>query len=194
MISIDGSENEQLQEVKEEISKNKTQTDLSRFVINDKREFLACVLDNLNEHVSNIAVIKWPEAITNLSDLDEHQQELFSQIETKLTVNCQQFTKFPNDYRHCLLSQHVYTCTATCSTINGGDHEIDGEASRTLPQLMLDDGWKVNRVQVESGFKAAIYINKKRQQLVLAFQGVKLNVKDFFLKSTETNFSLYFFI
>ena len=182
------TEYKQLQELKEEIAKNKTQTDLSRFVINDKKKFFACVLDNLNENVPNIATIKWPESIINSSELDEHHQELLAQIEAKLTVNCQQFTKFPNDYRHCLLSQHVYTCAATRSTINGSDQEIDGEVSGTLPKIMLDDGWKVNRVLVESGFKAVLYINKKRQQLVLAFQGVQLKAKDFFLKGRKNVF------
>ena len=47
---------------------------------------------------------------------------------------------------------------------------------------MYENGWRVKQVHVENGFKSILYINETRKQLVLAFKGVQLEVRDLFLK------------
>ena len=66
-------------------------------------------------------------------------------------------------------------------------HDFDIEATKSFERLpifkkIIDDGWKVKRVNIDQGYKSILYINDKRKQLVLAFQGVQLEIEDFFLK------------
>ena len=47
---------------------------------------------------------------------------------------------------------------------------------------LYEDGWRVDQVQKENGFMSILYINETRKQLVLAFKGVQLEIRDLFLK------------
>ncbi len=47
---------------------------------------------------------------------------------------------------------------------------------------LYDDGWRVDQVQKENGFMSILYKNETRKQLVLAFKGVQLEIRDLFLK------------
>ena len=62
---------------------------------------------------------------------------------------------------------------------------IDEVASNHLKDKftkLYDDGWRVDQVQKENGFMSILYLNETRKQLVLAFKGVQLEIKDLFLK------------
>ncbi len=102
----------------------------------------------------------------------------------KLIEEIKQYEKFPNDYRHCAFSRHVYLFGGK-ATINKESNEIDKIASNHLKISFIklyEDGWRVDQVQIENGFKSILYINKKRKQLVLAFKGVQLEIKNLFFQ------------
>ena len=106
-----------------------------------------------------------------------------------LIKEIKQYEKFPNDYRHCIFSRHLYMyagkATDKKDSINKESRVIDETASNHLKDKftkLYDDGWRVDQVQKENGFMSILYINETRKQLVLAFKGVQLEIKDLFLK------------
>ena len=105
----------------------------------------------------------------------------------KLIKEIKQYEKFPNDYRHCIFSRHLYMYAGekTKEENNKESRAIDEAASNHLKEKFTKlyvDGWRVDQVQIESGFKSMLYINETRKQLVLAFKGVQLEIRDLFLK------------
>jgi hypothetical protein len=206
---------DKFKEIKQKLTKNKTQIDLSETLILDEdiEMFLIYVLKSL-EKFSNITKIKWP---TNCLTLKiEKQQDLMEKINDKLSSNLKnhldmkgdnfededknlsrenlikeikQYEKFPNDYRHCIFSRHLYMyagkATDKKDSINKESRVIDEAASNHLKDKftkLYDDGWRVDQVQRENGFMSILYINERRKQLVLAFKGVQLEIRDLFLK------------
>ncbi len=100
-----------------------------------------------------------------------------------LIKEIKQYERFPNDYRHCIFSRHVYMYAGK-ATDKKGDI-FDEAASNHLREnftKLYDDGWRVDQVQIENSFKSILYINERRKQLVLAFKGVQLEIRDLFLK------------
>ncbi len=102
----------------------------------------------------------------------------------RLIKEIKQYEKFPNDYRHCIFSRHLYMYAGK-ATDKKDKRVIDEAASNHLKDKftkLYDDGWRVDQVQIENSFKSILYINEKRKQLVLAFKGVQLEIRDLFLK------------
>jgi hypothetical protein len=177
----------------------------------DLEMFLIYVLKSL-EKLSNITKIKWPSNCQTLK-IVQHQ-DLMEKINDKLSSNLKnlkganveddddkslsreklikeikQYEKFPNDYRHCIFSRHLYMYagekTDKKDSNNKQSSVIDEAASNHLKDkftTLYDDGWRVDQVQIENSFKSILYINEKRKQLVLAFKGVQLEIRDLFLK------------
>ena len=207
---------EKFKEIKEKLTKNETQIDLSETLILDEdiEMSLIYVLKSL-ETLSNITKIKWPSNCLTLKI--EKQQDLMEKINEKLSSNLKnlkgdnvedgdknlsreklieeikQYEKFPNDYRHCIFSRHLYMYA--CEKTNKKDaikeentkesRAIDEAASNHLKEKftkLYEDGWRVDQVHKENGFKSMLYINETRKQLVLAFKGVQLEIRDLFLK------------
>ena len=106
-----------------------------------------------------------------------------------LIKEIKQYEKFPNDYRHCIFSRHLYMYAGKATDKKDANNKqsrvIDEAASNHLKDKftkLYDDGWRVDQVQKENGFMSMLYINEKRKQLVLAFKGVQLEIRDIFLK------------
>jgi hypothetical protein len=105
-----------------------------------------------------------------------------------LIKEIKQYEKFPNDYRHCIFSRHLYMyagkATDKKDSINKESRVIDEAASNHFKDKftkLYKDGWRVDQVQIENSFKSILYINERRKQLVLAFKGVQLEIRDLFL-------------
>jgi hypothetical protein len=177
----------------------------------DLEMFLIYVLKSL-EKLSNITKIKWPSNCLTIK-IEQHQ-DLMDKINDKLSSNLKnlkganveddddkslsrenlikeikQYEKFPNDYRHCIFSRHLYMYAGKATDKTDANTKesrvIDEAASNHLKEKftkLYDDGWRVDQVQKESGFMSILYINETRKQLVLAFKGVQLEIKDLFLK------------
>jgi hypothetical protein len=192
---------------REKLTKNETQIDLSDMLILDEdlEMSLIYVLKSL-EKLSNTTKIKWPSNCQTLKI--EKQQDLMDKINEKLSSNLKnlkganvedddkiqsrenlikeikQYEKFPNDYRHCIFSRHLYMYAGK-ATDKTDKEVIDETASNHLKEKftkLYKDGWRVDQVQKESGFMSILYINETRKQLVLAFKGVQLEIRDLFLK------------
>jgi len=176
----------------------------------DIEMFLIYVLKSL-EKLSNITKIEWSsKCLALLNDQNKNHME---KINEKLRLNLKnsanlvegktgreklleeinQYEKFPNDYRHCIFSRHVYLYDGDATNKKGSNFaenntelsDIDETASNHLKEHFIklyDDGWRVQQVQKESGFKSVLYINKTSKQLVLTFKGVQLEIRDLFLK------------
>jgi hypothetical protein len=100
-----------------------------------------------------------------------------------LIKEIKEYEKFPNDYRHCIFSRHLYMYAGKAT--DKKDATFDEAASNHLKEKftkLYEDGWRVDQVQIENGFKSILYINETRKQLVLAFKGVQLEMRDLFLK------------
>jgi hypothetical protein len=213
---------EKFKEIKEKLTKNETQIDLSETLILDEdiEMFLVYILKSL-EKLSNITKIKWPKNCITLKI--EKQQDLMEKINEKLSSNLKNhldmnrellmrheqgegrnvedgknsrkkliekikhYEKFPNDYRYCVFSRHVYLYGGK-ATLEENKKElrvIDETATNHLKEnftKLYEDGWRVDQVQIENGFKSVLYINETRKQLVLAFKGVQLELRDLFLE------------
>jgi hypothetical protein len=203
---------EKFKKIKEKLTKNKTQIDLSETLILDEdlEMSLIYVLKSL-ETLSNITKIKWPSNCLTLKI--EQQQDLMEKINEKLSSNLKnlkgdnvedddksisreklikeikQYEKFPNDYRHCIFSRHLYMYAGEKTDKKDANTKesraIDETASNHLKEhftKLYKDGWRVDQVQKENGFMSILYINETRKQLVLAFKGVQLEIRDLFLK------------
>ncbi len=164
--------------IEEKISKNKTICDLS--TIESNRENLSYILEKL-EQSSNIGYIKLNENINNNDEI----KDLKDKIEKKLIKNNQNYRSFPNDHIHCLLSLH---CNETdFKNYKESDSLFDKEAFK----LLKKQEWKVKEVFQERGYKSVIYINKQTKHIVLAFQGFKLEIRDFFLQDSLIGSTVY---
>jgi len=167
------------QAINEKISKNETLCDLSLIEVN--RNNLSFILDNLDKN-SNIGYIKLNEN----NNSDEEIKDLKEKIENKLIENNENYRLFPNDRIHCLLSFH---CNQTKFE---SDYEInDSLFDKETFKLLKEKEWKVKEVIQEKGYKSVIYINERAKNIVLAFQGIKLEIKDFFLKDNLIEPTVY---
>jgi hypothetical protein len=197
---------EKFKDIKEKLTKNETQIDLSETLILDEdiEMSLIYVLKSL-ENLSNITKIKWPSNCLILK-IEQHQDRM-EKINEKLSSNLKnlkganfedddknisrknlikeikEYEKFPNDYRHCIFSRHLYMYAGKAT--DKKDATFDEAASNHLKEKftkLYEDGWRVDQVQKENGFMSILYINERRKQLVLAFKGVQLEIRDLFLK------------
>jgi hypothetical protein len=93
------------------------------------------------------------------------------------------YEKFPNDYRHCIFSHHAYHFGGESTPSKHEENVLI--ATKNLKEnfkIMYDVGWRVKHVQIENGFQSMLYINDERKQLVLAFKGVQIEIRNLFLK------------
>jgi hypothetical protein len=184
----------------------------------DTVTFLVYVLKSL-EMLNNITAIEWPEVCFSLSketqknlmgkikdrlddnlkaglkfkklvDPERGNSEDGKNSKEKLIEKIRNFEKFPNDYRCCVFSRHVYLYGGKGTLKNNKElRVIDETATNHLKEnfnKLYEDGWRVDQVQKENGFKSVLYINDARKQLVLAFKGVKLKLRDLFLKGKKS--------
>ena len=144
-------------------------------------QFLKCLADALetNHHIGALL----------LSQPDENRFDASVsryRISEILERNNDNFSRFPSDYIHCLLASHCYT----------------KRDKNTLEEKMNNLGWKVEEKlslipkEVEKGAKpkkylSILYKNESTRQLVLAFRGIKLKVKDFFLGDSQLEGLVY---
>jgi tetratricopeptide (TPR) repeat protein len=165
------SNNDLKEIIKKRINKNEAVCDLSSIELNE--DSLKYILKKLPNN-TNIGKIKWKkEEIIN-----QNIKDLINKIENILIINNQNYRTFPTDYIHCLL----------CSHCNQTEFNSDFRENANLfdkYKLLEEKGWKVKEVFQETGYKSVLYINKQTKHLVLAFQGIKLKIKDFFLQDNN---------
>lgn len=109
---------------------------------------------------------------------------------SSLVDKIKNYDTFPNHYIHCCFSLHVYLYSGETAAEN---NEIDKEATESLKKHFEKVhniyGWEVKRVFNEKteytktiSARSILYINKKKKQLILAYRGVQLSIRDFFFK------------
>ena len=157
--------------IKKQINKNEAVCDLSSIELNE--DSLKYILKKLPNN-TNIGKIKWKKEVIK----EQKIKDLINEIENILIINNQNYRTFPTDYIHCLL----------CSHCNQTEFKSDYKKNANLfdkYKLLEESGWKVKEVYQEKGYKSVLYINKQTKHLVLAFQGIKLKIKDFFLQDNN---------
>jgi len=163
--------------IKKEVEKNEILCDLSSIELTE--ENLNFILKEIKTS-PNIGEIIWKE------EKNDHTKILIDQIENELISNNKRFRSFPTDHIHCLL----------CSHCNETEFEKDYMKSNTLfddkkYKILKENKWQVHQVFKERGYKSVLYINKQTKNLVLAFQGIKLEVRDFFLQDSIIGSTIY---
>jgi len=106
--------------------------------------------------------IKWHPKQTKCS--------LTNTIETFLVDNNEKYSRFPDDYIHCLMSLDVYR-----KNIKKDQHLADFKYWRVLEIFENKD----------YDYYAILYINEKRGQLVLSHRGYDVKTKDIFEENNK---------
>jgi Tfp pilus assembly protein PilF len=167
--------------IKIQLNKNETVCDLSQIILNQENlEFIETELKNC----PNIGYIKFDSDKERTDDIKSKLES----IEKQLISNNNQYQPFTNDYIHCLLCSHCYETELTPDELELLKNKNLLKSKQFFQEnkyKLLNDEWKVKRLKIGKGFKNILYMNKRRRQLVLAFQGVKLKVKDFFTDNDQ---------
>jgi len=164
--------------IKKEISKNEIICDLSNVDLN--QDNLEYILKELKAS-PNIGEIKWK----NKKEIEN--QDLIIKIENELILNNKKYRSFSTDYIHCLL----------CSHCNQTEFDLNYKESNDLfdndPKynILKEQEWKVQEVFKDKGYKSVLYINKRTKHLILAFEGIKLKISDFFLADSSIESVIY---
>ena len=145
-------------------------------------DFLKCLANELktNRHIGAIF----------LSQHDEHQFETsdsIHRISKYIRRNNRDFRRFPSDYIHCLLATHCFSNKD--ESIEKKMNDLGWKIEEELP-LFTDDNedQKDDKAQM---YLSKLYKNESTRQLVLAFRGIKLKVRDWFRKDTELESVIY---
>ncbi len=173
------SENSINEKIKKEIGKNGIICDLSNLDLN--QDNLKYILKKLKKS-QNIGEIKWK----NKQEINENK-DLIIKIENELILNNKKYRSLPTDYIHCLL----------CSHCNQTEFDLNYKESNSLfdndqkYNILKEQEWKVQEVFKDKGYKSVLYINKQTKHLVLAFQGIKIKISDFFLADSSIESAIY---
>lgn len=138
--------------------------DLSEFISLDT-ESLNLILKEITKRAF-ISSIKWNE---NVKTCGTHSKDLIEKIEAQISLNNENYEYFPTDYIHCLLCTH-------CSL----DEIQTNETNNQKNILIKEMDWYIYQKFQEKGYKSIIYVNDHRKQAILAFQGIKIDILDFF--------------
>lgn len=184
----------------ENLIANKDVVDLSKFEINE--DFLKCFIQCLEENRSIGAVI--------LGERNESvfKKEHLEKIEEYVSRNNEEFQRYPSDYVHCLLASHCRQKSENLwNKLSNLGWEIDNEFSvqinyynnednssprkyETLGQLAAKKAIQNNNSQ-SNKYVSILYRNDSTRQLVLAFRGIKFEVKDFFVENSKLEQFVY---
>ncbi len=178
-MTVNNQNNQEL--IKIELNKNETNCDLSEITLNQENlEFIETEL----KKCPNIGYIKFNSDQERTNDIKSKLES----IEKQLISNNNNYQPFTNDYTHCLLCSHCYETELTPDELGLLKNKKLLKSKQFFQEdkyKPLNDEWKVKRLKIGKGFKNILYMNKRRRQLVLAFQGVKLKVKDFFTDNEQ---------
>jgi hypothetical protein len=144
--------------------------------------FLKCLANSMEKTNRHIGALFLSQHDENRFDSSESKHRISKYI----SQNNDNFTRFPSDYIHCLLSCHCYT-----------------NRDETLEKKLNDLGWKVEEellIPSEKDDKkndkpnmyvSILYKNESTRQLVLGFKGIKLKVKDWFVGDNQLENLVY---
>ena len=155
--------------------------DLTNYEIDE--DFLKQLSDALetNKYIGALFLSQYDE---NRFESSESKQK----ISKYLRRNNENFRRFPSDYIHCLLASHCFS-----------------DRDATLEKKIGDMGWEVEEELLMKAFTkeeqkndnkpnmylSILYKNESTRQLVLAFRGVKLKVKDWFAENSQLEAVVY---
>ena len=182
--------------LKEKLVENNFLTDLSPFSLQE--DSLKIIKESVKKDDSQVGKIIWNQDSYDLikKSNDFLCKDLIEDIEEQLMNNTTKFERHPSDYIHCLMSKHVYlykgsqtnnTIKALISNIGVPKNSIENDTQKTEScsftwEKLKSKDWLVDEVFSRKGYKSLLYRNDKKKQIVLAFRGFKLKVRDFFLK------------
>lgn len=137
-------------------------------IINLDEEYLETLCDEVKTN-TNIGYIIW--GARNEKKLNGNH--LLTQVEETLKLNNTRYERFPSDYTHCLLANHCRQSSII----------TDGKLLTKLENL----GWKVEVTfkEEKKRYVSILYKNDAKKQLVLAFRGAKMEVKDIFVDDEQ---------
>lgn len=182
--------------LKEKLVENNFLTDLSPFSLQE--DSLKIIKESVKKDDSQVGKIIWNQDSYDLikKSNDFLCKDLIEDIEEQLMNNTTKFERHPSDYIHCLMSKDVYlykgsqtnnTIKALISNIGVPKNSIENDTQKTEScsftwEKLKSKDWLVDEVFSRKGYKSLLYRNDKKKQIVLAFRGFKLKVRDFFLK------------
>ena len=198
----------EIQTINRTIRKYKLHLNLLTINAETKNEqFLNDILNKV--HLNSYQSILENERFTQLKK-DNNFQSKIKEIEDNLIKNIHKWNKHPNEFIHCLIANHTYCFTKQDYTeINRAKKnnerltEISGFSFKTKQknkkqneldelieqddkqcdkvwQELLENNWIIYEIVKLNGYKSIIYINEHSKHVVLAYQGIKFNLTDYF--------------
>lgn len=138
------------------------------------RDFLQILVDGIKTN-AYIGHVIYGEK----NEMKFKEDPIVYKIKKYLKRNNNEFQRFPNDYTHCLITAH-------CRKY---------ETSEQIWRKLQADGWRIEENQVfdfeEKGYKSIIYMNESKRQMVLAFRGIKLEIRDLFAMDGQPQAFVY---
>lgn len=186
-----------IQTIVKKFNKYQSQLDLSslkNFKIHEK-EILNKILEQIQNNYSIKSIIE-NERFNDLKHTNKFFQTKIDEIETALISNIENYSKYPTNYIYCLLANHVYCFTKlkeNLETTTNQMKEISGFSFKqeqlneedihcdNIWQQLKDSNWVIYEILKLNGYKSIIYINEKSKQIVLAYQGMKFKLEDYFI-------------
>lgn len=132
---------------------------------------LKTILDEI-QYYPNIGHISWGDLPT-----DSESINLVNKIEEEIIRNNKGYKRHPSDFVHSLLSSYVYEDNVIDSIVRFNKDNKNSVHNKYL------EGWKVHTVfDVEKSGKyyAVIYVNERKNQVVLAHRGTTAELVDVF--------------
>ena len=137
---------------------------------------------NLVEEDNRYGDIIWIDNLIN----NTNDQKLIESIENKLKKNNETFSRYPNDFTHCLISFDVYK----------NEHRMNETLNKNKEWNVLKvfnevEGvvGKATKVQIYYG---VIYVNRPKKQMVLCHRGIDADFASIFNKNESPIISKVF--
>lgn len=165
-----------MEEINKLLDSNEFILDLSNFTHELDESCLDYILEKVKQ-VPNVGKIIWN---TNL-DQTQFATKL-DLIEAQLIENNENYTSYPSDHMHCLMSYHVYTDTSAKPKNKPSNLDVKREQAWSK---LSEHGWTILEIFEEKEYKSILYVNQKKKQLVLSFRGLRLKLSDFFTPETK---------
>lgn len=162
----------------------------------DDTYYLQEILKTIETNKS-IGLLKECPRFTQLKKRNEFKIKI-EKINSEIISNNENFNQFPSDYSYCLIANHCYcfqTQNESKKSEPNSDLSIftddDNIHTNNIWHILSASNWIIYEQFRFKGFKSIVYLNEETKQIVLAYQGMKLNLNDYLLNNINSKIKHY---
>lgn len=127
-----------------------------------------------------LGYIKW-------GDLPNNSEAIKNDIENKIIFNNKNYTFYPSDFIHGLLSAHAYTDAIEGEIVQFDIDNINNKYNQYLQNWSI---FKIYHYPSLGGYYGVTYLNKSTNQVILAHRGTTFQWADLIKKESAVNADL----